>query len=158
VEVQQINASAVLLQWNPPLKRDLHGDLKGYKVQVEIENLSNESSAIEFSNFTLEPEVTSLVLYNMTSAAKYVFKVAAYNRQGIGPFSSSVTMKIDRLLTSTTLDSPTFADQAHSPFDVATTGGNTEVGGIDLIVQVKRVLLTEIKYKVRLSVISFSNN
>ena len=122
------------------MKRDLHGDLKGYKVQVEIENLSNESSGIEFSNFTLEPEVTSLVLYNLTSTSKYVFKVAAYNRQGIGPFSPSVSMKIDRLLTSspsTTLDSPTFADQAHPPYDVATTGGNTEVGGIDLIVQVK---------------------
>ena len=51
-------------------------------------------------------------------------------------------MKIDRLLTSspsTTLDSPTFADQAHPPYDVATTGGNTEVGGIDLIVQVKTI-------------------
>jgi len=62
--------------------------------------------------------------------------VAAYNRQGIGPFSASQAMKIDRLLITTTLESPTFADQAHFPQDVAASGGGTEVGGIDLIVQV----------------------
>ena len=54
--------------------------------QVEIESLNNESSGIEFSNFTLEPEVTSLVLFNVSSTSKYSFRVAAYTRQGIGPF------------------------------------------------------------------------
>ncbi len=142
VDVQQINASTVLVQWSPPLKRDLHGDLKGYKVTVEIESLSNESasSGLEFTNFTLEPEVTSLVLYNLSSTSKYIFRVAAYNRQGIGPFSASQAMKIDRLLTTTTLESPTFADQAHYPQDVAASGGGGEVGGIDLIVQVIEVV------------------
>ena len=136
VEVQQVNATTILLQWISPLKRDLHGDLKGYKINVEIEYQGNESKVVEFNNFTLEPEVTSLILHNLSSIARYTFKVAAYNRQGIGPFSQNVAMRMDSLISPTTFEPPTYADQAHSAHEVEATGGATEVGGIDLIVQV----------------------
>ncbi len=135
-EAQQVNASTVLLQWSSPLKRELHGDLKGYKINVEIEHQGNESKVVEFNNFTLEPEVTSLILHNLSSTAKYTFRVAAYNRQGIGPFTQNLAMKMNSLVSPTILEPPTFADQAHSAHEVETAGDATEVGGIDLIVQV----------------------
>ena len=55
--------------------------------------------------------------------------------------SASAAVKIDPNVdktslttTTTTLESPTFAD--HSTVDVATTSNNAEVGGFDLVVQV----------------------
>ena len=59
-------------------------------------------------------------------------------------------MKIDRLLTTTTLESPTFADQAHFPQDVAAAGGGGEVGGIDLIVQVITLRIIVVSSKVKM--------
>jgi len=91
--------------------------------------------------------VTSLVLFNVTSASRYSFKVAAYNRQGIGPLSSGASVKVDGTIASaptTTVEPPTFADQAHSPFDVATAANNSEVAGFDLVVQVSTFLGTAI--------------
>ena len=56
VDVQQVNGSTVLLQWTPPLKRELHGDLKGYKVQVHLCFYTNSGS--EYYNKLLAQEIT----------------------------------------------------------------------------------------------------
>ena len=44
-------------------------------------------SQVSTANHTLEPEANSLVLTDLIANASYSVAVAAYNRQGIGPFS-----------------------------------------------------------------------
>ena len=82
VKLHLINDTTALLQWHQPSPRDLHGDLKGYKVLIESVSSGNETVTTSSSNFTLDPESNSLVLYNVSTGVEYTVKVAAYNRQG----------------------------------------------------------------------------
>ena len=75
--------------WGPPNKRELHGDLQGYKVIIRSQNTSHY-----WNNFTLDSDITSLLLENLTVEEVYWVKVAAYNRKGIGPFSKVVELKV----------------------------------------------------------------
>lgn len=93
VAVQLFNSTSALLLWGPPNSRDLNGDLQGYKVIVGSQNTS-----AHWFNFTLDSEVTSLQLDNLTAETEYWVKIAAYNRQGMGPFSKSVDFKVDPTL------------------------------------------------------------
>ena len=79
--------------WGPPNQRDLHGDLQGYKVIVGLRNTTQF-----WNNYTLDSEVTSLLLENLTTEEVYWVKVAAYNRKGIGPFSKVAELKVDQSL------------------------------------------------------------
>ena len=96
VAVQLFNSTTAVVLWGPPNSRDLNGDLQGFKVIVGSLNSSNL-----FSNFTLDSDVSSLQLDNLTSEEIYWVKIAAYNRQGMGPFSKGVEIKLDpsRLFT-----------------------------------------------------------
>lgn len=94
VAVQNFNSSTAIVLWGPPPPRDLNGDLQGYKVIVGSFNASQS-----WNNFTFGSDVTSLQLDNLTSAETYWVKIAAYNRQGMGPFSKAMEIKVDdRLL------------------------------------------------------------
>lgn len=88
--MQIFNSSSAIILWGPPHVRDLNGELQGYKVIVGSQNSSSN-----LSNFTLSSEVTSLQLDNLTSQTIYWVKIAAYNRQGMGPFSKKVDIKVD---------------------------------------------------------------
>ena len=90
VAVQLFNSTSALILWGAPNSRDLNGDLQGFKVIVGFQNSSHF-----WSNFTLDSEVTSLQLNNLTSDEVYWVKIAAYNRQGMGPFSKRVEIKVD---------------------------------------------------------------
>ena len=66
VTIQLYNSTSALIMWGPPNKRDLHGDLQGYKVIVGLQNASHF-----WNNFTLDSDVTSLLLENLTSEEVY---------------------------------------------------------------------------------------
>ena len=89
VAIQYFNSTSAIVLWGPPSERDLNGDLQGYKVIIGSQNSSNY-----WSNFTLDSEVTSLQLDNLTTDIYWV-KIAAYNRQGMGPFSKAMEIKVD---------------------------------------------------------------
>ena len=90
VAVQQFNSTSAIVLWGPPSARDLNGDLQGYKVIIGSQNSSSH-----WSNFTLDSKVTSLQLDNLTWNEIYWVKIAAYNRQGMGPFSKALDIKVD---------------------------------------------------------------
>ena len=116
VKVQELNSSTALVQWKAPSEKDLNGDLKGFKVLVEVNETEN-------MNFTLEPSVHSLILNNVSTSNVYTVKVGAYNRQGMGPFSSNLTFKMSAKGDSDQL----------VPHPVP--GGISPVGSFSLIVQ-----------------------
>ena len=89
VTIQLYNSTSALIMWGPPNKRELHGDLQGYKVIIRSQNTSHY-----WNNFTLDSDITSLLLENLTAEEVYWVKVAAYNRKGIGPFSKVVELKV----------------------------------------------------------------
>ena len=77
-----INSCIKLFFVSSPYSRDLNGDLQGFKVIVGSFNSSNL-----WSNFTLDSDVTSLQLDNLTSEEIYWVKIAAYNRKGKVPIA-----------------------------------------------------------------------
>lgn len=93
VTVQLFNSTSAVVMWSPPNERELHGDLRGYKVTISYAN-----DTTEWSNFTLEHDVTSLQLDNLHSDSEYNIRVAAYNRQGMGPFTKPVILNVDPTL------------------------------------------------------------
>eukprot|EP00095_Tigriopus_kingsejongensis_P003619 maker-scaffold49_size462716-snap-gene-3.30 protein:Tk03619 transcript:maker-scaffold49_size462716-snap-gene-3.30-mRNA-1 annotation:"roundabout 1" len=88
VKIQMLNLTAAVIQWHEPPRRDLHGDLKGFKVLIDI-------NGTEALNFTLEPSSNSLILYNLTEGLTYAVQVAAYNRQGVGPLCDPVELEVE---------------------------------------------------------------
>lgn len=88
VKIQMLNLTVAVIQWHEPPRRDLHGDLKGYKVLIDV----NGSEAL---NFTLDPTSNSLILYNLTEGLTYTVQVAAYNRQGVGPLCNPVELLVE---------------------------------------------------------------
>ncbi|TRY77965.1 hypothetical protein TCAL_12741 [Tigriopus californicus] len=88
VKIQMLNLTAAVIQWHEPPRRDLHGDLKGYKVLIDV-------NGTEALNFTLDPTSNSLILYNLTEGLTYTVQVAAYNRQGVGPLCHSVELLVE---------------------------------------------------------------
>ncbi len=132
--VEQYNVSTAILQWTRPSKRGLHGDLRGFEIIMQIEKESNYSKIKEQTNFTLDPETTSLLLYNLTEGTKYTFRVAAFNHQGVGPFSSAVSLTLGNGVPPKSDD---YGASGHENLDVVSAGGSNEVSGVDLIVQVR---------------------
>jgi len=129
--VEQYNVSTAILQWTRPSKRGLHGDLKGFEILMQIEKESNQTSGKEQRNFTLDQDTTSLVLHNITEGAKYTFRVAAFNHQGVGPFSSVVKLDVGHRPDD-------FGAVSHDKTELVNATGANEVSGVDLIVQVAK--------------------
>ena len=98
------NDTVALVTWRPPPKRELHGELKGFKVLIDCDNsgdMRNETSSIPSSdtfqlNFTLDSDVRSLT-FDISLNVTYHVQVAAYNRQGIGPFSAKKKLKVNNI-------------------------------------------------------------
>lgn len=67
ITIQLFNSTSAVLMWGPPNGRDLNGDLRGYKVIIEFANNSASQQNTESTNFTLDAEVTSLQLDNLTT-------------------------------------------------------------------------------------------
>ncbi|CAB4068857.1 ROBO2 [Lepeophtheirus salmonis] len=90
IKIRLVNVSTGLIQWHTPPSRDLNGDLSGFKVLIFV------NSSLE-SNYTLEPDVNSFLITELSSdfETAYGAKVAAYNRQGVGPFSPMVSININ---------------------------------------------------------------
>ena len=103
MSVELYNRTIALVTWRPPPHRELHGDLKGFKLLIDcdlyIGDIKNETSlmqSIEASsqlNFTLDSDTHTLT-FDISINATYHIQVAAYNRQGIGPFSEKKTFKV----------------------------------------------------------------
>lgn len=132
--VEQFNVSTAILQWTTPSRRGLHGELKGFEIIMQIEKESNQTQTKEQTNFTLDPETTSLLLHNLTEGTKYTFRVAAFNHQGIGPFSPAVSLTVGNAVVS---KSDEYGATGQDNPDVVSAGGSNEVSGVDLIVQVR---------------------
>ena len=97
--IRAINSTTIAVQWRKPHQKDLNGDLKGYKVMVEVTPASSsgpggEDETSQRMNFTLDPSVHSLLLGNVSSLDTYTARIGAYNRQGMGPFTRDLTFKM----------------------------------------------------------------
>ena len=107
VTIEIFNRTIALVTWRPPPKRELHGELKGFKLLIDCDTknigdkIKNETSEIPSVmdiagsqlNFTLDSETHTLT-FDITMNATYHVQVAAYNRQGIGPFNAKKTLKV----------------------------------------------------------------
>ncbi len=133
--LQLFNSSTAIVMWSPPDARSLNGDLRGYKVIIEAANKTpppeaEEAKPHEWSNFTLDQDVTSLQLDNLTSDLTYYVRIAAYNRQGMGPFSKPLPLKVDPALLHQ------YPVQHHpSATGGATVGFGSGGASVDLVVQ-----------------------
>ena len=93
------------MTWRPPPKRELHGELKGFKLLIDCNiyngDIKNETSASVHSlesissqlNFTLDSDTHTLT-FDISINTTYHVQIAAYNRQGIGPFSAIAKLKV----------------------------------------------------------------
>ena len=102
-----------IVTWRPPPKRELQGELKGFKLLIdcdlngigEVKNGTSKNgppSSIEASsqlNFTLDSDTHTLT-FDISINVTYHVQVAAYNRQGIGPFSEKKTLKVGKQFLS----------------------------------------------------------
>ncbi len=68
MEVRLQNATTAVLRWRRPDERDMNGDLMGFKVVIA-------ANGTQLSNFTLEPDSNSLVLYNISEGIIYNIQV-----------------------------------------------------------------------------------
>ena len=108
VAIEIYNETVAIVTWRPPPKRDLQGELKGFKLLIdcdlndigsEIKNGTSRNGpplSLEASsqlNFTLDSDTHTLT-FDISINATYHVQVAAYNRQGIGPFSEQKTLKV----------------------------------------------------------------
>ena len=108
VAIEIYNETVAIVTWRPPPKRDLQGELKGFKLLIdcdlngigsEIKNGTSRNGpplSLEASsqlNFTLDSDTHTLT-FDISINATYHVQVAAYNRQGIGPFSEKKTLKV----------------------------------------------------------------
>ena len=108
VAIEIYNETVAIVTWRPPPKRDLQGELKGFKLLIdcdlngigsEIKNGTSRNGpplSLEASsqlNFTLDSDTHTLI-FDISINATYHVQVAAYNRQGIGPFSEKKTLKV----------------------------------------------------------------
>ena len=105
VAIELYNDTIALVTWRPPPKRELHGALKGYKVLIDCDknygDMKNETSLMpSFDttqlNFTLDSDAHSLT-FDISINGTYYVQVAAYNRQGMGPFSAKKKLKVKYL-------------------------------------------------------------
>ena len=100
VKVQLLNLTSAQVLWHPPPRRELHGDLKGYKVIVDEggssdkEDSAESNNAAPFANFTLEAGANSVSVNGLSPGTVYRVRAAAYNRQGVGPFSEPVLIRV----------------------------------------------------------------
>ena len=105
VTIAIFNETIALVTWRPPPKRELHGELKGFKLLIDCDNsgdIKNETSLIPSIdatqlNFTLDSDSHSLT-FDISINGTYYVQVAAYNRQGIGPFSAKKKLKVRNYL------------------------------------------------------------
>ena len=97
-----LNDTLALITWRSPPKRELHGELKGFKILIDCDNIygdmKNETSSFpSFENpqlnFTLNSDAHSLT-FDISMNVTYAVQVAAYNRQGMGPFSTKKELKV----------------------------------------------------------------
>ena len=114
VAIEIYNETVAIVTWRPPPKRDLQGELKGFKLLIdcdlnglgsEIKNGTSRNGpplSLEASsqlNFTLDSDTHTLT-FDISINATYHVQVAAYNRQGIGPFSEKKTLKVGKQFLS----------------------------------------------------------
>ena len=106
VTIELYNETVAIVTWRPPPKRELQGELKGFKLLIdcdlnviEVKNGTSKNgppTSIEAAsqlNFTLDSDTHTLT-FDISINATYHVQVAAYNRQGIGPFSERKTLKV----------------------------------------------------------------
>ena len=105
VKIDIYNKTIALVTWRPPPKRELHGELKGFKLLIDCNinngDIKNETSSSVHSmesissqlNFTLDSDTHTLT-FDISINTTYHVQIAAYNRQGIGPFSAMAKLKV----------------------------------------------------------------
>ena len=81
-----INATAILISWNPPPFLDQNGDIIGYQLMVTNQNRTNSSAIIY--NVT---NITSYVATMLEEFVVYSIEIAARTLVGFGPFSDPVS-------------------------------------------------------------------
>ena len=57
--------------------------------------MENDNESLAFANFTLEAEANSVTVADLAPNTVYRVRAAAYNRQGVGPFSEPVLIRVD---------------------------------------------------------------
>ena len=121
IRLKLTNATTALVTWTKPDLADLHGDMTGYKVEI----FTNNSLV---ANFTLEPTASSLMLNNITTNVIYSVRLAVFNRAGMGPFSSPVSVRVEPSLVYQHSVSPDLP--VHSPDTVLSQAWFVSLVGI----------------------------
>ena len=90
--VLSLNASAVNISWNPPLREHRNGIIRGYIIHV--------SSTDSEEEFNLSINVSEITISDLHPFYSYRFSVAAFNEDqhssenAVGPFSKPTTLKM----------------------------------------------------------------
>ena len=84
---QQLNSTSVEISWDEVVCTHQNGDITGYEINYSISRTENW-----ITQSTNQTVFTANGLLPLTS---YVFRVAAINNEGIGPFSNDVTFKTE---------------------------------------------------------------
>ncbi|KAF5273665.1 hypothetical protein FQA39_LY07355 [Lamprigera yunnana] len=77
------NSTSGLLQWSPPPINHCNGILIGYKLQIK---------GVTIRAITVNANMTSVVINNLTEGNHYSARVAALTKIGLGPFSASISI------------------------------------------------------------------
>ncbi|XP_035715206.1 roundabout homolog 2 isoform X2 [Folsomia candida] len=90
--IKMMNTTAASVKWSPPPLEQHNGELKGYRVEVRG-NDSRIHAEMDFS-----PNISTIVLNNLTLGRAYFIRVSAFTSVGLGPFSSPVEVTMDPVL------------------------------------------------------------
>ena len=104
IRLELTNTTTAMVSWTRPTLKELQGEMTGFKVEI----FTNSSLV---ANFTLEPAASSLMLNNITTDVIYSVRLAMFNRAGMGPFSSPVSLRVEPNLMhihSVTRDLPVY--------------------------------------------------
>ncbi|XP_067137945.1 roundabout homolog 1-like isoform X3 [Centruroides vittatus] len=124
LHVQVINMTSAAVSWSPPPPQHRNGILQGYTIHI----MGNSSSL--HSNITTNATTTSFTLYNLTASSVYTIRAVARTSVGMGPFTSSVSLRMDpSLLHNQLANGPSatslsnFHDILRQPWCIALIGG-----------------------------------
>ncbi|XP_063607751.1 roundabout homolog 2-like [Penaeus indicus] len=85
VESLVLNASSVVLSWRPPPREHTNGRITKYSLWLFV------NKTVPHSNLTLEGNLHTLTLYNLTFGKHFTATVAAHTKAGQGPTSGGHT-------------------------------------------------------------------
>ncbi|ROT62028.1 hypothetical protein C7M84_020153 [Penaeus vannamei] len=85
VESLVLNATSVVLSWRPPPREHTNGRITKYSVWLFV------NKTVPHSNLTLEGNLHTLTLYNLTFGKHFTATVAAQTKAGQGPTSGGHT-------------------------------------------------------------------